>query len=213
MLIASINSAKPVTINFNNEAVVTGIFKRPVEGSVQVTKLGLAGDTVVDSKVHGGLDQAVYLYHKEDYDWWSNELGKEIGYGAFGENLTVSGLDDISWVIGDRLIINELVLEITAPRTPCFKLGVRMEDTSFAKKFAKAVRPGAYARVLKEGVIKAGDSIVIEKTTMDFASVKEVFAEWHSNNKSLSILKKALDSPIAIVHREKIQKWYDELDV
>lgn len=211
MLLESINIAKPVTIQFNNEDISTGIFKTPIEGSVQINSLGVVGDTIVNKKVHGGLDQAIYLYHKEDYDWWSQELGKVVGAGAFGENLTVSGLEDISWLIGDRLKINNVILEITAPRIPCFKLGVRMEDNSVVKKFVKAVRPGAYARVISEGVIQAGDVIEIEKTSKDYASVKDVFTMWYNKNKSLVDLKRILDSPVAIFHREKIQAWYSEM--
>ena len=96
MIIESINCSKPVKINFKNKEVVTGIFKYPVKESVKVTPLGLVGDSIIDKQFHGGLDQAVYIYHAEDYEWWSTELGRTIGYGTFGENLTVSGLDDIS---------------------------------------------------------------------------------------------------------------------
>jgi MOSC domain-containing protein YiiM len=210
MQIESINVSKPVDIEFNGTSVTTGIFKRPIDGAVKITTLGLEGDTIVDESVHGGLDQAVYLYHKEDYDWWSQELGEPIAYGTFGENLTISGAEDISWVIGDRIIINDLVLEITAPRAPCFKLAVRMDDSGFVKKFAKAVRPGAYARVISEGVVQLGDKLTVEKAAKDYASVNEVFVLWHAKEKSTTLLQKALASPIAVVHREKLQAWYNE---
>lgn len=211
-VIVSINSAKSQAIEFNGQQVYTGIFKYPVADSVNVTALGLAGDTIVDKEVHGGLDQAVYLYHAEDYAWWEAELGRTIGYGTFGENLTIGGLDDISWVIGDRITINNVVLEITAPRIPCFKLGVRMDDASFVKKFARAVRPGAYARVISEGAIKTGDTLSIEKTAMDYASVKAVFSLWHSKEKPVSMLKKVLASPVASVHRQRLQNWYKDTE-
>lgn len=129
--------------------------------------------------------------------------------GTFGENLTLSGLDEIAWVIGDRLKIGDLILEITAPRTPCFKLAVRMEDKQFLKKFIQAERPGAYARVIAEGTVKVSDVVEIEKTPMDYASVKDVFIEWHRKDMSVSLVQKALSSPIASMHREKLQDWYD----
>jgi len=210
MIVASVNCAQPVIIQFNDQDFSTGIFKTPIPASVTVTSLGLTGDTIVDKQVHGGPDQAIYLYHAEDYAWWSGQLGRPISHGTFGENLTVSGLDDIDWVIGDRLTINSVVLEITAPRTPCFKLGVRMDDPSFVKKFSKAVRPGAYARVISEGTITAGDAVEIEKTAMDYPTVKEVFALWHSKKKPVSMLEKVLASPIGAIHRQKVQDWYDE---
>jgi MOSC domain-containing protein YiiM len=211
MKIISVNVAQPETIDFNGEAVATGIFKTPLDKKHKVTRLGIQGDTIVDKSVHGGLDQAVYLYHHEDYQWWSEELGQVLPPGTFGENITVTGLASIALVIGDRLKINDVELEITAPRTPCFKLSVRMKDSAFIKKFAQAQRPGAYARVIREGELQTGDSIHLQQTSEDFATVKEVFVEWHKNDRSVSVLKKALASPIAIVHKEKLQKWYDDL--
>ncbi len=211
MFVASVNKAEPTNIEFNGESVTTGIFKTPIEVSATVTDLGIEGDSVMDKKVHGGLDQAVYLYHQEDYDWWSEMLGTPLAAGTFGENITIAGTTDINWTIGDRLHINDMVLEITAPRTPCFKLGVRMNDAGFVKKFAKANRPGAYVRVIKGGTVRAGDTITVVKTTEDYAPVKEVFAQWHSKEKSPALLKRALLSPIAKVHKQKIQNWYSEL--
>lgn len=207
MKIVSVNASSPKTISFKNEAVTTGIFKTPLEGTIEISRYGIASDTIVDKAVHGGLDQAIYLYHKEDYDWWSEQLGRPIAYGSFGENLTLAGLEDINWVIGDRLVINEVELEVTAPRTPCFKLAVRMDDSSFVKQFAQACRPGAYARVINGGALAAGDTVRIEKTQQDYATVKEVFTAWHSKDKSPAIVAKALASPIAKVHKAVIQSW------
>lgn len=211
MKIVSINSSLPVTIEFNNEEVLTGIYKTPMAGPVQITPLGIAEDTIVNRKVHGGPDQAIYIYHQEDYDWWSNQLGATIAPGAFGENLTLSGIENIAWVIGDRIKFNKVELEITAPRTPCFKLGVRMGDKQFVKKFVRACRPGAYARVIKEGAVSTGESFTVNHTSENYATVVEVFNEWHSKEKSLPLLEKALQSPIASMHKGKIQEWYDAL--
>lgn len=211
MQIMSVNVAQPTTIVFNGENVVTGIYKRPAMAEVQVTRLGIPGDTIVDSTVHGGPDQAIYLYHTEDYDWWSEQLGRPLEPGTFGENLTVSGLAGRSLVIGDRLMINDVELEISAPRTPCFKLATKMGDSQFVKTFAKAQRPGAYARVIREGMLKSGDTITLQPTTGDYASVKEVFVEWHEKDRSPDVLKKALASPLASVHRQRLQEWYDAL--
>jgi len=211
MKILSVNLASPTTIEFNGEQVSTGIFKRPVDGAIPVGEYGFQTDTIVDKSVHGGLDQALYLYHKEDYDWWSEQLGKPVEYGAFGENLTIEGSSEIDWVIGDRIFINGIELEITGPRVPCFKLGVKMGDPSIVKQFVKACRPGAYARVIRGGEIKTGDGLIVQKTAEDYASVKEVFTEWHSKDRDPAILKKALASPIAIVHKIRIQAWLEAL--
>ncbi|HVL02788.1 MAG TPA: MOSC domain-containing protein [Dongiaceae bacterium] len=211
MHVVSVNAAQPATIYFNGAEVVTGIYKQPLTGASQVTRLGIQGDTIADTTVHGGLDQAIYLYHAEDYDWWSAQLGRTLAPGTFGENLTVSGLADQSLIIGDRLIINDVELEISAPRVPCFKLATKMEDSGFVKAFAKAQRPGAYARVIREGVLKSGDSIALQPTAEDYASVKEVFVVCHQKERPLDVLRRALASPIAAVHRQQLQQWYDDL--
>jgi MOSC domain-containing protein YiiM len=209
MQIISINRAQKRQIEFNGEQIDTGIFKTAVSGKVPVSRYGIEGDVIADPSVHGGLDQAVYMYSTEDYQWWSAKLGKELRPGSFGENLTTEGLDLRALKIGDRLTICTVVLEISAPRTPCFKLAVKMGDTSFVKQFARAARPGAYARVLQEGVIVAGDSLALEKTAEDYAGVVEVFEAWHAKDPAPALFLKALRSPIAAVHRQRIQEWYD----
>jgi MOSC domain-containing protein YiiM len=211
MQIISINRAQKRQIEFNGERVDTGIFKTAVSGKVTVTSHGIEGDVIADPSVHGGLDQAVYLYSAEDYQWWSAKLGRELAPGSFGENLTTEGLDLRTLKIGDRLTIGTVLLEISAPRTPCFKLAVKMGDTSFVKQFARAARPGAYARVLHEGALAASDSLTLEKTGEDYAGVVEVFEAWHDKDPAPALFLKALRSPIATVHRQKIQEWYDSM--
>ncbi len=211
MQIISINRAQKRLIEFNGEQVDTGIFKTAVSGKVKVTSLGIESDVIADSSVHGGLDQAVYLYSAEDYQWWAAKLGKELAPGSFGENLTTEGLDLRALKIGDRLSIGTVLLEISAPRTPCFKLAVKMADTSFVKQFARAARPGAYARVLQEGAIAAGDHVTVKKTAEDYAGVVEVFEAWHAKDPAPALFLKAVRSPIATVHRQKIQEWYDAM--
>jgi len=211
MKITSINRGFSKTIDFNGEKVSTGIYKSPAEGAVNISRLGIADDVIVDTSVHGGFDQAVYLYSVEDYRWWAKEVGEDLLPGTFGENLTTEGLELCELVIGDQLKIGAVVLEITAPRTPCFKLATRMGDPTFAKKFVRAARPGAYARVLQEGMLNVGDSIELEKTKGDFASVVEVFNAWHDKTPDPTLFLKALQSPIGMQHKKSIQAHYYEL--
>ena len=109
--------------------------------------------------MHGGPDKAVYAYAAEDTETWEADLGVALGPGAFGENLTVRGLPVSEAVIGERWEVGSTLLEVSQPRLPCFKLGLRMGDPGFLKRFARADRPGAYLRVLREGDIGAGDQI------------------------------------------------------
>ena len=135
----------------------SGIDKRPRQGAVAVHWLGLEGDDIVDTENHGGLDQAVYCYCRQDYDWWSAELGLELAAGRFGENLTLSGITTADIAVGDRLTGGGLVLEVTSPRIPCATFADRMGDPRFVAAFFKAQRPGFYCRVLKPGRVGAGD--------------------------------------------------------
>jgi MOSC domain-containing protein YiiM len=123
--------------------------------------VNLRGDDQADRSVHGGPDKAVYAYGAEDAEAWEAELGRVLGPGAFGENLTVRGLPVSEAVIGERWAVGSTLLEVAQPRLPCFKLGIRMGDPGFLKRFARSGRPGAYLRVLREGDIGAGDPIEV----------------------------------------------------
>jgi MOSC domain-containing protein YiiM len=157
--VLSLNLADVRTIERRGKAVRTGIWKLPVEGRVRAGREGLAGDVQADRRVHGGPDMAVYSYAREDIDWWEAELGRPLEDGTFGENLTLTGVDASGAEVGERWLVGQTVLEVCAPRVPCWKLGVRMDDPRFVKRFAKALRPGAYQRVIEEGTIGKGDAV------------------------------------------------------
>lgn len=137
----------------------SGIDKRPRLGAVAVHRLGLEGDEIVDTENHGGPDQAVYCYCREDYDWWSAELGIELHAGRFGENLTLTGIATADVAVGDRLEGGGLVLEVTSPRIPCATFSVHMDDSQFVSRFFRANRTGFYCRVVSEGAVEAGDAL------------------------------------------------------
>ena len=133
----------------------------PVGGRVPVEGVNVAGDDQADRRVHGGPDKAVYAYAWEDTAWWSAELGRHLGPGAFGENLTTEGVDVTGAVIGERWQVGDVELEVCQPRLPCFKLGLKFEDPKMLKRFALASRPGAYLRIVREGELGAGDPIEV----------------------------------------------------
>ena len=111
--------------------------------------------------MHGGDAKAVYAYAREDYEWWEGELGRELAPGTFGENLTVRGVDVSGAEPGERWRIGSTLLEVTEPRRPCFKLGVKMDSLRFLKQFAAAGRPGKYLRIVEEGELQAGDAVEV----------------------------------------------------
>lgn len=148
----------------------TGIDKRPVHGPVAVAAPGpkgtgavaLAGDRVHDVKHHGGDDQAVYAYAREDLDHWERELGRTLGNGSFGENLTTSGIDVNSALIGERWRIGpRVVLEVSCPRIPCATFAGWLDERGWLRTFTRAARPGPYLRVVEPGEISAGDQVAV----------------------------------------------------
>jgi MOSC domain-containing protein YiiM len=148
-------------VNYRAKGVMTGIWKLPVEGRIAARGINLAGDEQADRSVHGGVDKAVYAYSRDDYAWWESELSSPMEAGTFGENLTVTGVDLNAAVIGERWQVGSAVLEVSEPRFPCFKLGIRMGDPRFLRRFARARRPGAYLRIISEGDVGAGDLIAV----------------------------------------------------
>ena len=159
--VLSVNVAEPRTLMRRGRELPTGLWKRPVEGAVAVGPLGLAGDLHADRRVHGGHDKAVYAYASEDVEWWEGELGRDLGPGFFGENLTLRGVDVSGARIGERWEIGSTLLEVTEPRRPCWKLATKVGEPRFVKRFAQAGRPGAYLRVLREGEVRAGDAVIV----------------------------------------------------
>lgn len=137
----------------------TGHFKQRQDGVAAIGTLGLVGDAIVDTKNHGGVDQAVYLFDTADFAWWSDVLGRELLPGFFGENLTVEGLATGDIALGDRFCIGDVVLEVTSPRIPCVTLANILSDPGFPKRFIASERCGYYARVLTEGAVAAGMDI------------------------------------------------------
>ncbi len=146
-------------VEWGGELVETGIFKLPVRGRVAVSHQGIEGDRQVDRRHHGGPWKAVYAYGAGHYPAWEEELGRELPYGAFGENLTIDGLNEGEVGVGDRFTVGSVELEATQPRQPCFKLGIRLEDPHLPRRFLRAGRPGVYFRVVREGELGEGDPV------------------------------------------------------
>lgn len=181
MNLISVNVGRPREITHGGQTVTTGIFKAPVAGAVFLRRLNLDGDGQADLRVHGGLDKAVYAYPFEHYAFWARELGQHgFPYGQFGENFTMQGLLEDEACIGDVFRIGEAQVQVTQPRTPCFKLGIRMGDKNFPARFAAANRTGFYLRVLEEGMVKAGDAIDLVERAAGSMSVREVFHLRHA---------------------------------
>jgi MOSC domain-containing protein YiiM len=139
----------------------SGIEKQPATGPTGIGFGGLTGDDYADKVNHGGRDQAVYAYAREDLDWWVPLLGRDLRDGLFGENITTAGLDVTGALIGEVWRLGTAVVQVTAPRIPCVTFQSWLGEPHWVKRFAAARRPGAYLRVLTEGAVGAGDGVTI----------------------------------------------------
>jgi MOSC domain-containing protein YiiM len=193
--IVSVNVGTPRNIEWRGDIVMTSIFKEPVEGPVTVRRVNLDGDEQSDLSVHGGPNKAVYAYLAEHYDFWRGELpDAELGWGSFGENLTVSGLPDEDAIfVGDRLRAGSALFAVTQPRLPCFKLSVRFGRPDMVKRFLASGRTGFYLSVVKEGVVAAGDEIEIVSRDPDRVSVADITRLYAHDRADLETMRRAAE--------------------
>ncbi|MDT5257771.1 MAG: hypothetical protein QOD10_2851, partial [Mycobacterium sp.] len=176
--------------------VYTGVWKTPVEGSVMVRRLNVDGDGQGDLAGHGGEQRAVMVYQTESYDFWRTYLGRDdLEPGHFGENFTVSGLDDDQVCIGDRYRIGDGEFEVTQPRVTCFRVGVRLNEPEMPNLLVSQHRPGFYLRVITEGRVRAGDDIVRTRRGRHELSVADVDALLYLPNRNIAQLRKIVDVP------------------
>jgi MOSC domain-containing protein YiiM len=211
MKLLSINIGEERQQQRKDYVETTGIYKMPVDRPVEIKSLGIEGDAICDKKNHGGPDQALYIYGGADYAWWEQEIGRELAPGTFGDNLTISDLESGHFNVGDYIHIGEVTLQVTAPRIPCGTFATRMDDPQWVKKFRAAERPGLYVRVVREGVIKAGDPVTVEKFTGETISIVEMYREYYAKDKTEESLRKHLNAPIDIRSRRDLEEELQKL--
>jgi len=172
--IVSVNVGLPREVKVRDGVVFTGIFKAPVAGRVKVGMLNLAGDGQADLSVHGGPDKAICCYPVEHYQSWRAELPDiALDWGMFGENLTVQGLHEETVYIGDQFRIGSATVQVTQPRMPCYKLGLRFSRLDMVRRFWASGRSGSYLRVLEEGEVGAGDTVELRSVGAELITVAE----------------------------------------
>lgn len=170
-----VSVGRPREFDFNGRPARSAIWKAPVEGRVMARGVNLEGDDQADREAHGGPDKAVYAYASEDYRHWESQLGRSLEPAEFGENLTTEGVDVTGARVGDRWRIGSALFEVSEPRVPCWRLGVRMGDPTFPKLFTEVGRPGTYLRIVEEGELGAGDSIERVSQASHDVSIGDVF--------------------------------------
>ncbi|NMM50370.1 MOSC domain-containing protein [Marinigracilibium pacificum] len=211
MQLNSIFVGKPKDVPYNGKIISTSIYKELVSGPVRVVKHNIEGDQQANLEVHGGEYKAVYAYPVEHYDFWRNSRA-DLSFepGVFGENLSVSGLFEDEVNVGDVYKIGTATFAVTTPRLPCFKLGIKMNDPGIIKDFMAAMRSGFYLKVVEEGVIEAGDEIVLLKKDDYGLTIKELVKLQSTDKSNKQLLKKAIEAPA--LQKDWVDSFKEKLD-
>ena len=206
MQIVSTNIAKPTTILWNGKTQTTGMYKNPIKTGIYLEKEDVKGDEVSDRKHHGGVFKACYLFSEDHYVYWKNLYPHiDFNYGVFGENLTVKGLDETKITVGDIYKIGTALVQVTQPREPCFKLGIRFGTQTILKQFINHARPGTYVRVLEEGLIKPGDKMTLVQAAKNSLTTTQLFTLLFAKQKDQSQLALIVDNDaLPLKKRQKL---------
>lgn len=211
--IVSVNVGKPVTVDYLGKPLTTGIYKQPVQGEVFVGRTQMDGDGQADTVNHGGPDKAVCVYPYEHYAYWEQELDKKLDYSAFGENLTVTGLLETEVCIGDVFEIGEVVVQVSQPRFPCFKLASKHGVKDFPARVLDTGFSGFYLRILEEGRLSR-DSIIAKRSSHPMGvTVASVLKQQALGRRAADRdeLKRLLEvDALAAVVKESFTRWLQE---
>lgn len=195
MKIISTNIAKPTTIIWNGTQVTTGIYKKPIHQPILLGNQGVQNDEISDRNVHGGEFKACYLFSAVHYDYWKTLYPNlHWHYGMFGENLTVSDLNEKNIHIGDIYELGTALVQVTQPREPCFKFGVKFGSQNALKQFIDFGYPGTYIRILEEGFVKTGDTLKLMSKAEDSITTWQFFDLLYSREKKLEHIKLILNN-------------------
>jgi MOSC domain-containing protein YiiM len=184
--VISVNTGRARAAGWAHPLRRTAIDKRPAAGPLAIGWLGVQGDEQADSKHHGGVEQAVYAYAREDLDWWVEQLGLELLNGTFGENLTTAGLDVSGALLGETWQVGGAVVQVRSVRIPCGVFASWMGEQygaqrAWVKRFAAAGRPGAYLKVLTEGTAGPGDPIEVLHRPAASVTVAEALRAYYGD--------------------------------
>lgn len=209
MQIISTNIAKPTTFLWHGKEVTTGIYKTPTHQPIYLEKELVKGDEVSDRKVHGGIYKACYLFSADQYPYWKNLYPSlDWNWGMFGENLTVSGLDETKLNIGDIYKIGTALVQVSQPREPCFKFGVKFGTQDVLKQFIQHGRPGTYVSVLEEGLVSINDTFELLKPAKNSLSIAQFLNLLYSKSKNQEHLELAINNTaLPEQKREKLMRF------
>ena len=211
MKVISTNIGNPTTIHWNGKEEQTGIFKYPVDEPLSLGKTDVLKDTVIDRKHHAGEHKACYLFSSDHYPYWKN-LYPELDWdwGMFGENLTIEGLDESQTRIGDIFKVGNAKVQVSQPREPCYKLGVRFKTQEILKRFINHGRPGIYVRILEEGTVAKGDTFELIQKSENPLTIKQFYELLYTKEKNLEIVQLAITNlSLPEYKRNRLKKYLE----
>ncbi len=209
MKVISTNLGQSTTISWNGEETTTGIYKYPVNQPLFLDSDQVTKDTIADLKVHGGEFKACYLFSADHYAYWKEKYPDlDWDWGMFGENLTVEGLDETSLRVGNIYKIGTALVQVTQPREPCYKLGIRFGNQGILKEFIEHGHPGTYVRVLEKGQVTKGDELQLVETAKTPLTVQQLYRLIVARDKDKVHLQWAVENEaIPLGKREKLKKY------
>ncbi len=209
MKVIATNISKGTIITWHGKEEKTGIFKTPTQEPIFLGKTDVEKDTVVDRKYHGGLDKACYLFSAEEYKYWKKLYPNlDWDWGKFGENLTIAGLEESQIRIGDIYKLGGALVQISQPREPCYKLGIRFETQNIIKQFIDRSHPGTYVRILEEGLVSQGDSMVLVKQSENSLTIQQFYQLLFAKEKSRELLHLAINNQaLPLKKRKSLEKY------
>ncbi len=196
MKVVSLNIGTVREVSWRGKTVKTGIFKVPVNSSIYLGKEDVENDSVVDRKYHGGVDKACYIYSADCYPFWKEKYPDvAMNYGAFGENITIAGLNEKNIKIGAIYQIGTAKVQVAQPRQPCFKQGIRFGTQKIVKDFLNAPYSGIYLRIIEEGKVSVGDEMIPIEIPCGGISVADVHSLFTANKNNKLLMKMAIHEP------------------
>ncbi|MCJ7466692.1 MAG: MOSC domain-containing protein [Maribacter sp.] len=209
MKIIATNIGNPTTFQWNGKEEKTGIFKYPVDRPLFLGKFDVSNDTICNRINHGGIDKACYLFSKEEYPYWKVRYPElQWNWGMFGENLTVAGLDDAQMRIGDIYKIGTALVQVSQPREPCYKLGIRFGNQEIIQQYIERGHPGTYVRILEEGLVATGDEFKLVSQSKNTLTTKQFFDFLNASKKDPTILGLVMENEsVPSYKKDRLKKY------
>ncbi|UWX54039.1 MOSC domain-containing protein [Maribacter litopenaei] len=202
---------EPKTFIWNGAEEQTGIFKFPTSEKLFLTKSDVRKDTIINRVNHGGENKACYLFSAEQYPFWKEKYPKlDWNWGMFGENLTITGLDESKIRVGSIYKLGNALVQVSQPREPCYKLGIRFGTQQILKEFIDQNHPGTYVKITEEGEVSVGDELQLIQLSENTLTVQEFYQLMFMKEKPKELLHRFMENPaVPQYKKDRMQKFLE----